>query len=148
MTRSFARPRGQVMALNLVTCSPGDRDVMACWFLSGGDVAVVRPDGTGRLTPLQGARVPAPDALLTQGRAVRGIRDVYVVEDGWLWVLGSDLLEADVQRSQVWQLVRFSPEGDASRIVRLAEPARFILDIRDDRAYLLTVDGRVASVKL
>ena len=68
--------------------------------------------------------------------------------DVWLLSTTGPFLEPDPNVYEGRHLFRYSSHGAMVGQVRLAQPARLILTIRDNAAYLLTTDGGIAVVQM
>lgn len=139
--------RASAAALNMVACGSTRTGEEPCWFPDDTTVALVRPDGGTRRLSLDGLIHVAPEVLLTSDRPARPLRDVFINQDGSLWVLSSGTPPA-AREEEVggWLLAHYTAAGALAGIHRLADPVRLILRAEPRRLIVLTGAGMVGQV--
>ena len=149
--RHFDTTRVEMVALNFVVCGVGRGDELPCWFRSEATIDRVRVGETSRPLRFETLSISEPTVGPTTAAArPRPIWDAYITESDDVWLLSTTgpFLEPDPNVHEGKYLFRYSSHGAMVGQARLAQPARLILTIRDNAAYLLTTDGGIAVVHM
>ena len=143
---SFGRPPPSRWTLG---CGPSAGAAIPCWFPDQAAVTLTTLAGASREIALDGLPAVAPEVLLTSDNPRRPVRDSFVSATNDVWVLGSGEPPAPepVTRPGGWLLARYDADGRLFRRMLLPEPARLIMDVREDRCTLLAWDGRIVEVR-
>jgi len=139
---------GAAAALNLVSCGVSLTGEIPCWFPDEPSLFLVAESGATRVVGLEGLPRAAPELLINARVPQRPVRDVFVEQDGTIWVISTGTAASSApDLPGGWLIARYGKHGEPIDRRVLPEPVRIILRAAHGRALVLTGAGTVSEVQ-